>query len=85
MTRARQLGITEFPYVEEDTVNKTYYNEYRDGWWIYCEYNEDDKITYYEDCLGEGYYRIFNNDGTYVEMDLKYGKREKLLNKLLNE
>ena len=84
MTKAQKLGITKFPYIEEDLIKRTHYNEDSDGLWIYYEYNSDDNLTYFEDCLGQGYYRIYNEDGTYVEMDLKVGKREKILNILLN-
>ena len=47
-TRARQLGITEFPYSEFDENGNLTYREYCSGTWSKREYDNNDNLTYRE-------------------------------------
>lgn len=48
MTKAQELGITEFPYREYDSNwNLTYYEE-ANGYWSKREYDDNENQTYYE-------------------------------------
>lgn len=51
-TKAQQLGITEFPYVERDENGNQTYFEYPEGYWNKCQYDENLNLNYYEDSGG---------------------------------
>jgi hypothetical protein len=53
MTKAQQLGITEFPYQEFDSNGKEIYYENSDGFWIKREYDSNHNRIYYEDSYGD--------------------------------
>ena len=48
MTKAQELGITEFPYIEYDSNGNKVYVEIEDGFWIKSIFNEKNQITYLE-------------------------------------
>ena len=52
MTKAQELGITEFPYVEFDDNGKLVYFEDSNGYWEKREYDQNDIQIYYEDSSG---------------------------------
>jgi len=48
MTKAQELGITEFPYIEYDSNGNKIYVEVEDGFWAKQIFNDKNQITYYE-------------------------------------
>jgi len=52
-TKARRLGITEFPYREYDSNNNVTYWEDSDGFWYKLEYDSNGKENYVENSIGE--------------------------------
>ena len=57
-TKAQQLGITKFPYIEKDKNGNMTYFEYSYGWWYKYEYDESDNRTYLESADGHKEYTI---------------------------
>lgn len=53
MTKAQQLGITEFPYYEYDSNGNLTYIESSDGDWAKYEYDDNGNEIYCEDSYGE--------------------------------
>lgn len=41
MTKAKQLGITEFPYIERNSEGNMTYFEAEDGTWWRCDYDSN--------------------------------------------
>ena len=52
MTKAQELGIKQFPYVEKTNNGLDTYLEHKDGFWYKYEHNENGDIIYYEDSNG---------------------------------
>jgi len=48
MTKAQQLGITEFPYQEFDSNGKLTYHEDSTGSWHKFEYDSNGNESYWE-------------------------------------
>ena len=69
MTKAQQLGITEFPYYEYDSNGNMTYWENSEGLWVKREYDENSKTTYYESEDGYWYKQEFDSNSklTYYE------------------
>jgi hypothetical protein len=51
-TKAQELGITEFPYIEYDANGKETYYEDSTGFWVKREYDSYENRTYYENSNG---------------------------------
>jgi hypothetical protein len=59
-TKAQELGITEFPYIEyDDDGNRTYF-EIECGFWVKSTYNDSGLMNYLE--LPHGYWARFEYD-----------------------
>ena len=56
MTKARSLGITEFPYMEFDSNGKRTDYENEKGYWVIREYNSQGKCIYCENTKKAGGY-----------------------------
>jgi len=69
MTRAQQLGITEFPYREYNKKGKISYYEREDGYWWRAKYHANGFETYLEFSNGLFMKREFDKKGrqTYLE------------------
>ena len=65
-TRARILGITEFPYYEYDSNGNTTYCERSDGFWYKYEFDSNGNRTYGEN--SEGYWRKTEYDSNGNEI-----------------
>jgi YD repeat-containing protein len=52
MTKAQELGITEFPYKEYDETGALVYEEELDGRWYKWQYDSDGNNVYYESSPG---------------------------------
>jgi len=52
MTIAQQLGVTKFPFVIRDENGNNIYWENSDGCWYKKEYDEREKLIYWETNLG---------------------------------
>jgi len=63
MTKARLLGITEFPYREYDSNNNVTYWEDSDGLWSRVEYDYNSNQTYVEDSDGWWIKKEYNSNG----------------------
>ena len=48
MTKAKELGITKFPYEEKDEKGRIIYLEYGDGRWSKTQFDDADNIIEYE-------------------------------------
>ena len=48
MTKAKELGITKFPYEEKDEKGRIIYREYGDGRWSKTQFDDADNIIEYE-------------------------------------
>ena len=48
MTKAKELGITKFPYEEKDEKGRVIYREYGDGRWSKTQFDDADNIIEYE-------------------------------------
>lgn len=53
MTKAKELGITKFPYLEHDDQGRITYREDKDGYWQKFTYGESNKLIFQENSLGE--------------------------------
>ena len=92
MTKAQQLGITEFPYREYDSNGKLTYYEGSDGYWVKQEYDSNDNRNYYEDSDGYWFRREFDSNGktTYYEDSLgkiigtKSDSKDRIINDQFN-
>ena len=51
-TIAKQLKITEFPFIIKDKNNNQIYREYSDGYWGRYEYDSNNNQIYFEDSNG---------------------------------
>lgn len=69
MTKAQQLGITKFPYVERDANGNKTYIEDADGWWCKREFDDNGNVTYVEYSYGfwEKYEYDDKGNVTYYE------------------
>ena len=64
MTKAKQLGITEFTYYEYDSYNNIIYYEDLDGYWYKNEYNNGNNLISNMDSDGDWFkkdYDIYDN------------------------
>jgi hypothetical protein len=52
MTIAQQLGVTKFPFIIRDENGNNIYWENSDGCWYKKEYDEREKLIYWETNLG---------------------------------
>lgn len=68
MTRAQELGITKFPFVEKDQRGMISYSEYESGYWVRYENNHPNSFLM-ETSKGKKLLMEFNKDGTYVTED----------------
>ena len=75
-TKARELGITKFPYRETDKNDNQTYWENSNGDWYKWRYNEKGKITYYESCIGQWWSTKFNNNGYETYKEWYTGEKE---------
>ena len=68
-TKARELGITKFPYEEYDKNGNLMYIEWDDGTWVKREFDDKGNITYRE--CNDGHWRKTEYDKydnkTYLE------------------
>ncbi len=48
MTRAQELGITEFPFEIKNSNGKTIYREASNGFWFKKEYDANGSLVYWE-------------------------------------
>jgi len=69
MTKAQELGVTEFPFEIKDKNGNQIYFEYSDGFWNKREYDENSNQIYYENSDGFWIKREFdeNNNKIYYE------------------
>jgi len=51
-TKARELGITKFPYRECNDKGIVIYYEDEEGYWFKREYDDNGNCLYYENCIG---------------------------------
>ena len=89
MTKAQQLGITEFPYKEFDSNNNIVYIEYKSGFWYKTKYDSNGNQIYYEESSGiwticeydsnnrKIYREDYDGDGFF-----KYYKNDKLIKQI---
>lgn len=47
-TKAQELGVTEFPYIEYDGSGNKIYWEDSNGLWEKYEYGQDGELVYFE-------------------------------------
>ena len=52
-TKARELGITKFPYREYDNRGNLLYIEDKNGYWFKKQYDDNDNQIYFESYTGE--------------------------------
>ena len=73
-TKAQQLGITKFPYVDYDDKGNVIYREDSNGSWWKSEFNKHNNLTYREYDDGEWYKWKHNDKGddTYTENNHGY-------------
>jgi hypothetical protein len=72
MTKAQELGITEFPYEEfDDAGNRTYYED-ASGYWQKADYDSDGYLIDYED-TNEKWVILTDDDSimSFVEDDVE--------------
>ena len=88
MTKAQLLGITKFPYIEENKNGQILYLEIESG--LFCEYryNENNQLIYYKNFSGLGFIEEFDLNGNSIfYMDLiewnKMKKRNEIIQKTL--
>ena len=91
MTKAQQLGIKKFPYMEFNSFGKMTYYEGASGFWYKYDYNSNGDELYNENSDGYGWFLIYENNQVIKQINedfkehyLAY-KRNLLLNKLLND
>jgi len=60
MTKAQELGITNFPYHEYDEIGRETYHEYKNGFWVKTEHDSSNNIKYSID--SHGYWDKFMYD-----------------------
>ena len=53
MSKAKELGILEFPYYEYDFKGNITYEEYSDGFWVRNEFNSKGNKIFLEDSNGD--------------------------------
>jgi uncharacterized protein RhaS with RHS repeats len=63
ITKAQQLGITEFPYYEYNEDGQVVYGEHKDGRWYLYEYDSNQNQTYIEESNGDWEKFIYNPRG----------------------
>lgn len=90
-TKAKQLGITKFPYEEYDSMGKRTYFEDCCGSWFKFDFDLKGRLIYYESSSGMIFSKHYINNElkTFWHEDSKKQyinyKRNLTLNKLLNE
>jgi hypothetical protein len=65
-TKARQLGVTEFPYIERNSKNKITYFEQADGYWYKAEWHKCGYETLVLFNTGLYLKREFNDKGEQI-------------------
>ena len=65
-TRAQELGITKFPYIEKDENDNIIYYEDSNGDWYKREYDSNGDIIYYENSDGYWYKREFDSNSNKI-------------------
>lgn len=74
MTKAQQLGITEFPYQEFDANgNRTYYED-SSRYWSKREFDSNGNLTYYEDSYGDWEKSEYDLNGNQIYFENSDGK-----------
>lgn len=91
-TKARQLGITQFPYMEYDKIGNVLYCEDSSGFWFKRAYSDDyNHQTYYENSHGtwvkyqyDEYYNVIyheNSEGIWHKYQYdSYGRLIEYIN-----
>jgi hypothetical protein len=69
LTRAQQLGITDFPYKEYDKKGKVTYYERGDGYWWRAEYHTNGFETLVEFSNGLFLKREFDKKGRQIYLE----------------
>ena len=92
MTRAQQLGITEFPYEELDSNGNMIYSETSSGFWVKCEYNSLNKVIFEEYSIKTWYKLDYDKFGNQIYYEASYGdgwfrlfENNKLINQFFHE
>jgi hypothetical protein len=64
MTRAQELGITDFPYNEVNEHGGLTYTEHADGWWLRADFHPvHNKLNKIESSTGEEHIFEYNDAG----------------------
>jgi len=76
MTKAQQLGIKNFPYLEKDILGREIYWENEIGYWEKSNFDSKGNKTYWENSRGIGYMKIFDENNKLIsEIDIKTWKQ----------
>ena len=66
MTKAEQLGITEFPYIEYDSNDNVIYHEESYGTWYKCEFDNNNNEIYFENSQGYWAKKQFDSNNNEI-------------------
>ena len=73
MTKAQELGITEFPYIEKDSRgNKIYYEDSNKSWYKQ-EFDLNNRVTFYEDSDECWYKKEFDLNSNVIYYETSNG------------
>ena len=79
MTKAQELGITEFPFEIRDKNDNLIYYENSKGYWRKIEYDENNNQTYSKNSNGYWRKREYDKKGNQIyfeDSDVYWNKRE---------
>ena len=85
MTKAQQLGIEKFPYVERDLYGRRTYHETKFGYWVKAKYDLSGYVVYWENSKNRGFVKKFDENGRLIsEVNIKIWKQIQKRNSIID-